>query len=189
MRRSFVLLVPLLAVLACGPTAKPTPTPPGPPGGDTPPAGGDAPRATTFEMTDHGSLALPGPIVFATGSAELDLAASEAALQHVHDYLVAKDAVTLVRIEGHGDQSGEDALMLSGDRALAVGRWLVAHDIACERLLAAAFGDTKPIADSSTAEGRAANRRIEIVNAELRGKAIGGMPVDGGAPAAVPVCD
>ena len=56
-------------------------------------------------------------------------------------------------------------------------------------LLAAAFGDTKPIADASTAEGRAANRRIEIVNASLRGIPIGGMPVDGGAPAAVPVCD
>ena len=60
------------------------------------------------------------------------------------------------------------------------------------------WADSKPlpvsrsissIADASTAEGRAANRRIEVVNASLRGIPIGGMPVDGGAPAAVPVCD
>ncbi|MBK9029761.1 MAG: OmpA family protein [Myxococcales bacterium] len=187
MRRTSLVLVSVLLTCACGPGAK-APTPPGPPGGDQPPAGERQP-ATEFTMTDRGSLALPGLIVFATGSAELELAASEPALWHIHDYLVAKDAVTLVRIEGHGDQSGDDALMLSGDRALSVGRWLVAHDIACERLLAAAFGDTKPIADPATAEGRAANRRIEIVNASLRGIAIGGMPLDGSAPAAAPVCD
>ncbi len=188
--RSALVIAPTLLALACGPSPKPAPTPPGPPIGDPAPTpGGDRVPATEFTMTDRGTLALPGPIVFATGAAELDLAASEPALWHIHDYLAAKEAVTLVRIEGHGDQEGEEALMLSGDRALTVGRWLVAHDIACERLLAAAFGDTKPIADASTAEGRAANRRIEIVNASLRGIPIGGMPVDGGAPAAVPVCD
>lgn len=189
MRRSFLVLAPTLLALACGPTAKPAPTPPGPPVGDPAPPSGARVPSTDFTMTDRGTLALPGPIVFATGSADLDLAASEPTLWHIHDYLVAKEAVTLVRIEGHGDEPGQDALMLTGDRALAVGRWLVAHDIACERLLAAAFGDTKPIAASATAEGRAANRRIEIVNAQLRGIAIGGMPVDGGAPAAAPVCD
>ena len=189
MRRSALVIAPALLALACGPTAKPAPTPPGPPIGDPAPPSGERVPATDFAMTDRGTLALPGPIVFATGSADLDLGASEPALWHIHDYLVAKDAVTLVRIEGHGDEPGQDALMLTGDRALSVGRWLVAHDIACERLLAAAFGDSKPIVDGSTAEGRAANRRIEIVNAELRGRPFGGMPVDGSAPAAAPVCD
>ena len=56
-------------------------------------------------------------------------------------------------------------------------------------VLGPAFGDLKPVADSSTADGRAKNRRIDVVNAALRGKAIGGMPVDGSAPAAAPVCD
>jgi outer membrane protein OmpA-like peptidoglycan-associated protein len=95
----------------------------------------------------------------------------------------------MMRVEGHGDQAGEDAMVLTGDRALAVARWLVAHGVDCDRLLAAAFGDSKPVADASTAEGRARNRRIEVVNASLRGIAIGRMPVDGGAPAAAPVCD
>jgi outer membrane protein OmpA-like peptidoglycan-associated protein len=129
---------------------------------------------------------LPGPIVFTTDA--LDAQASEAALWYIHDYLVAKDYVTLVRLEGHGDQPGQDALMFSGAQALAVGEWLVAHGIDCKRLSAAAFGDTKPVADPSTPEGRAQNRRIEVVNAELSGRAIGGMPTDGGG-IAVSVCD
>jgi outer membrane protein OmpA-like peptidoglycan-associated protein len=191
MRRARLVLVTVLAASACGPGSTPATAPTRPAGGGDPaPAPtGDRRPVTEFTISSFGSLELPAPIVFATGSAELDLAASEPALWHIHDYLVAKDAVTLVRIEGHGDQPGDDALNLTGDRALAVGRWLVAHDIACDRLLAAAFGDTKPVADSATAEGRAQNRRIEVVTAALRGLAIGGMPLDGSAPAAAPVCD
>jgi OmpA-OmpF porin, OOP family len=198
MRRLASSLVPLALVLGlapgCGgsrtaPPAAPAADPPAAKDGadSTATASGDRPRFTTFEVEDN-QLVLPGPIAFATGSSDLDVDASTDALWYVHDYLEAKDYITLVRIEGHGDVAGEDALMQTGDRALAVGRWLVANGIDCKRLLAAAFGDTKPIADPSTAEGRAQNRRITVVNAELRGRAIGGMPVDGGA-IAVPVCD
>lgn len=182
-----------LLAAACGPSTKAAHSP-GEPAAATaaavaPPAG-DAARTpvTSFEIEDN-RLVLPGPIVFATGGSDVDEAASAEALWYLHDYLVAKDSVTLLRLEGHGDQPGEDALMRSGDRALQVGRWLVGHGVDCKRLLAAAFGDTKPVADPSTPEGRARNRRIEAVNAALRGRAIGGMPTDGGAPAAVPVCD
>ena len=182
-----------IAVLAaaCGPNPKAPQAPAetaAPAAPAAPAAGGDRTPSTSFELEDN-RLVLPGPIVFATGGSELDEAASAAALWHIHDYLAAKDYITLLRLEGHGDEPGEEALMLSGDRALQVGRWLVAHGIDCKRLLAAAFGNSKPIADPSTPEGRALNRRIEAVNAELRGRAIGGMPVDGSAPAAVPVCD
>lgn len=185
-----VALLSSLALLALGcPAHHGAPVPPAPAGDvGTEAAAADHPHFTDFQITDD-KLVLPGPIVFATGTAELDTAASADALWYIHDYLAAKDYITLVRVEGHGDVSGEDALMQTGDRALTVGRWLVANGIDCKRLLAAAFGDTKPIADGSTAEGRAQNRRIEVVNAELRGRAIGGMPVDGGAPATGPVCD
>jgi hypothetical protein len=60
--------------------------------------------------------------------------------------------------------------------------------VACERLLAAAFGTSKPLADNGSAEGRAANTRVTLHVAELRDIAIGGMPVDGGAAAAVDPC-
>lgn len=193
MRRLAPLTLSLVVTLGCSGGRTKPPVEPAPPTGDTaaPPAAapsGDRPHFTSFQIEDN-RLVLPGPIVFATGTAELDEAASADALWYLHDYLVAKDYITLVRIEGHGDVAGEDALMDTGERALAVGRWLERHDIDCKRLMAAAFGDTKPVADGSTPEGRAQNRRIEVVNAELRGRAIGGMPVDGGAPAAVPVCD
>lgn len=189
-----VMLVAMVALAACGPTSKAAPVAPAAadpaPPTDAGGGGGGGPRTptTSFEL-DGNRLVLPGPIVFATGDAAVDEAASAAALWYLHDYLVAKPDVTRLRLEGHGDQPGEDALMLSGERALQVGRWLVAHDIDCGRLLAAAFGDTKPVADPATAEGRAQNRRIEAVNVALRGRVIGGMPEDGGAFAAVPVCD
>jgi outer membrane protein OmpA-like peptidoglycan-associated protein len=183
--------LPIVALLApgCGGGRTPSPAAPAaavPATAAEPAARGDRPRYRDFELAGN-QLVLPGPIVFAADA--LDAAASAAALWYIHDYLEAKPYVTLLRIEGHGNVSGEDALMLTGAEALAVGHWLVREGVDCKRLLAAAFGDTKPIASNSTVEGRAQNRRIDVVNAELRGRAIGDMPVDGSAPAAVPVCD
>jgi OOP family OmpA-OmpF porin len=47
--------------------------------------------------------------------------------------------------------------------AQAVVGWLVANGIDSDRLTAKGFGQTKPVADSSTEEGRAKNRRVELV--------------------------
>ena len=60
--------------------------------------------------------------------------------------------------------------------------------LAVDRLLAVGFGPTKPIADSSTPEGRGQNNRVELHNAQLRGRAIGGMPTDGGGQVAGDLC-
>lgn len=168
-------------------TAAATVTAPVPAAASTARAGDRTPY-TSFPR-EGSRLILPGPIVFATGGATLDQEASAAALWFLHDYLVAWPQITLLRIEGHGDQAGDDALMLTGERALQVGLWLVDRGVACDRLMAAAFGDTKPVAAADTPEGRARNRRIEAVDAQLKGKAIGGMPVDGSAPAAIMVCE
>lgn len=188
----------MLALASCSSKSPAPTTPTGedvtpPPGaGDTsaPPvaAAGDRPRFSEFEVRDGGALALPGAISFVANGDTLDEAASLQALWYAHDYLEQKPYVTLVRLEGHGTEAGNDAMVMTGERALAVGRWLAAHGIDCKRMLVAAFGNTKPIADPRSAE-RTKNERIEIVNAELRGRAIGGMPTDGGAAAAAPVCD
>ena len=141
-----------------------------------------APAAAPVSYNLNGNrLELPGPIVF-TGDA-LD-AVSDPALEHARGYLVAKDVITLMRIEGHADDQAQ-----SERRALTVARWLIAHGIDCKRLVAVGFGPTKPIADTSTPEGRAQNTRIELHNAQMRGKAIGGMPADGGGQlAAADLC-
>ena len=51
---------------------------------------------------------------------------------------------------------------LSGARSLDVGKLLVEYGVPANRLSAAAYGDTQPVADNDTPEGRALNRRIEI---------------------------
>ena len=73
-----------------------------------------------------------------------------------------------VRIEGHTDNVGDKTANqgLSERRAQAVIGWLVAHGINGGRLSARGYGDSKPVADNSTDEGRARNRRVELVKAQ-----------------------
>lgn len=68
-------------------------------------------------------------------------------------------------INGHADSQGsaECNMALSLERAQAVVDALREHGIAGERLIAEGFGDTEPVADNATAEGRARNRRVELV--------------------------
>lgn len=142
-------------------------------------------QAQNFELQEH-KLVLPEPISFKTGTAELR-PESESALQHIKAYLIAKTYISLLRIEGHTD-SGQDAQKLSEQRAMAVVRWLVAQGVDCKRLIPVGFGSSKPTAPTNTPEGKARNTRIEVVNAALRSKAIGGMPVDGGGLVAGDPC-
>jgi OOP family OmpA-OmpF porin len=69
-------------------------------------------------------------------------------------------------IEGHTDNIGgaQFNLELSRKRAEAVKRWLVDKaGIGEIRLTTVGYGLTRPIADNSTEEGRAKNRRVELV--------------------------
>jgi outer membrane protein OmpA-like peptidoglycan-associated protein len=70
-----------------------------------------------------------------------------------------------VRIEGHTDSTGEadHNQTLSENRAAAVFGALLVKGIAQSRLESAGFGATKPIADNESEEGKAKNRRVEIV--------------------------
>ena len=71
---------------------------------------------------------------------------------------------------------------------MTVARWLVGKGIDCKRLIPVGFGETKPVADNKTPDGKAQNRRTDFINAELDGKAVMGMPVDGGAPKVLDAC-
>lgn len=144
--------------------------------------------ARKFEL-DGNRLILPSPVAYESGS-DVILPESEAPLLHVKAFLDAKDYITLMRIEVHTDSSGNTAAnqALSEKRALAVSKWLVGKGIDCKRLLPVGFGESKPVADNGTPEGKAANRRTDFVNAAIKGRPIGGMPIDGGGVVAGDPC-
>jgi len=69
-----------------------------------------------------------------------------------------------VTIEAHTDNRGNasDNLLLSKRRAISVARFLVDQGISGSRLKPQAFGESNPRTSNATAEGRAANRRVEF---------------------------
>jgi OOP family OmpA-OmpF porin len=149
-------------------------------------AAADAPR---FEL-ENGFLKVPFPITFETGKAVLKKESAEA-VAYVAAYMAEKTVISTLRVEVHTDSRGEDKFnqAMSEKRALAVAKALAAKGVDCKRLLAVGFGETKPAGDNSTEEGRALNRRTAFANAGMRGKAIGGMPLDGGGKVAGDPCE
>jgi OmpA-OmpF porin, OOP family len=79
--------------------------------------------------------------------------------------LLQQNADLKLRVEGHTDNQGNAAgnQALSQRRAQAVVAWLTAQGVAASRLSAKGMGQTKPVADNSGDEGRAKNRRVELV--------------------------
>ncbi len=138
---------------------------------------------------ENNEVKIEKQINFKPGTAEL-LPESDAALLVIKKYLDDKSYISLLRIESHTDNSGDAqaSQILSEKRAEAVGDRLVALGVNCSRLLPVGFGGTKPIATNSTPEGKAQNRRVNFVNAQLRGKSIGGMPIDGGGKIGANLC-
>lgn len=69
-----------------------------------------------------------------------------------------------IEISGHTDNVGKPAenLTLSNNRAKSVVKYLISKNVAAARLVAKGYGETKPVADNSTEEGRAKNRRTEL---------------------------
>ncbi len=82
---------------------------------------------------------------------------------------VLRDATVQVRIEGHTDSLPISTVRyrsnweLSAARATAVLSHLVDDGVPAARLSIAGFADTRPVADNQTAEGRALNRRVDLV--------------------------
>jgi len=71
-----------------------------------------------------------------------------------------------VVIEGHTDSTGSDAMnqKLSQKRAEAVREYLIANGtVPSDQIIAVGYGSTRPLASNATAEGRAINRRIDVL--------------------------
>ncbi|MDA0973022.1 MAG: OmpA family protein [Bacteroidetes bacterium] len=102
-------------------------------------------------------------IFYSTNSADID-EDSKAVLRLFADYL-KKNPKLKIAIHGHTDNVGNPSnnLSLSTDRAFEVMAYLQGQGIAPAALSFKGFGETKPVASNSTAEGRAQNRRTEFI--------------------------
>ena len=101
-------------------------------------------------------------ILFDTNKSDLKPAA-ETNLQNLAASL-QKNPETNITIIGHTDNTGSDSYnqTLSVKRADAVKSYLVAGNVASSRMTVTGKGESEPIADNTTADGRAQNRRVEI---------------------------
>lgn len=109
-------------------------------------------------------ISLAGAVMFRNGEANL-LPEARARLDRVADALKRMDPDRKIVIEGHTDARGTDEYnrRLSEDRANAVRSYLLQRGVAPDRVTAVGRGEQAPIAPNQTAEGRASNRRVEIV--------------------------
>jgi outer membrane protein OmpA-like peptidoglycan-associated protein len=108
-------------------------------------------------------ITLSGSVLFASGKAEL-LSAARMRLDQVADVLLT-DRDRNLTIEGHTDSQGSESynMDLSRRRAEAVRNYLVQRDYKADRIKARGLGEGQPVADNNTTEGRANNRRVEII--------------------------
>jgi outer membrane protein OmpA-like peptidoglycan-associated protein len=123
-----------------------------------------AANAAQVKKDDRGTvITLSGNVLFASGKSML-LPGAQNSLNQVADAL--KDqSDSKILVEGHTDSRGSDELnmRLSEARAQAVGAYLQSRGLPSDRVMTQGVGPSRPVADNSTAEGRANNRRVEIV--------------------------
>lgn len=116
------------------------------------------------ERTDAGiKFTFNAEILFPTNSSYLN-EDSKKRLSDVAKVIQEKDKNRKILIEGHSDKTGtaEYNQWLSEKRAVSVKNQLVTLGINADRISTAGLGDTKPVADNKTKEGRLKNRRVEI---------------------------
>jgi outer membrane protein OmpA-like peptidoglycan-associated protein len=104
-----------------------------------------------------------GAIQFETGKSVLR-STYQSGCERLASWMLAHAEVR-VRVEGHTDNVGSTATnqMLSLERAEAVRSFLNTRGVASSRVDVLGLGDTIPVADNNTEEGRSANRRVEVV--------------------------
>lgn len=125
----------------------------------------DLARIATVKQETRGIvITLSGSILFASGKSDL-LPAAQAKLNEVADALNKQDPNSTIVVEGHTDSRGNASLNqeLSQRRAQSVRDYLVSRGIASDRVTAQGLGSAQAVADNASAEGRANNRRVEIV--------------------------
>ena len=118
-------------------------------------------------MGDNITLNMPGNVTFAHDSADLSPQFFDV-LGSVSKVLQEFDK-TVIEVAGHTDSTGSDAYnqRLSERRADSVARYLQAQKVNNERIITVGMGEAAPVADNNSADGRQANRRVEITMVPL----------------------
>lgn len=113
-------------------------------------------------------ITLSGAVLFATGKYDL-LPIAKEKLNEVAKALQDQGYKSII-VEGHTDSRGKasDNDTLSLKRAEAVRTHLVSQGIPAEKIRATGLGSSRPVADNATAEGRANNRRVELIVEPLK---------------------
>jgi outer membrane protein OmpA-like peptidoglycan-associated protein len=108
-------------------------------------------------------ITLSGGVLFASGQSTL-LPSAQSSLNQVAEALKSAQDKKIL-IEGHTDSRGSATLNqnLSKARADSVASYLVSQGVEQDRITTAGLGPSRPVADNATAEGRANNRRVEII--------------------------
>ena len=113
--------------------------------------------------SDRGLISEVGGVQFATGTAEVNSAARESLAKF--SGIIASYPGLRFSVEGHTDNVGSVATNneLSLRRAITVRDYLIGQGVAASSIDVAGLGLSMPLGDNSTADGRARNRRVEIV--------------------------
>jgi len=121
-------------------------------------------KSLAMKQDDRGTvITLSGGVLFATGQATI-LPGAQAQLNQVADALKTQAEHHFV-IGGHTDTTGTDQINddLSTRRANAVRDYLIVRGVSADAISAKGFGSHLPVADNQSTEGRAMNRRVEII--------------------------
>jgi OOP family OmpA-OmpF porin len=137
------------------------PPPPPPPAPEPPPPPPPPPPAPAPPDPCAGRIVLRG-VIFAFDSDEItgvSMATLDVAAEMLRECPNVNTAV-----EGHTDSVGDEAynLGLSQRRANSVSSYLSSHGVSPDRLQAKGYGESRPVADNGTEDGRAKNRRVEL---------------------------
>ncbi|MBB2495067.1 OmpA family protein [Aquipseudomonas ullengensis] len=120
--------------------------------------------------TDRGLVMTLGDVLFDAGRADLNSSANRTLLKLVQ-FLQINPRRT-VRIEGYSDSRGDpkENLELSRARAQAVADMLVDLGIDAKRIAVQGYGEAHPLAENASKQGRAQNRRVEILFSDDKGR-------------------
>lgn len=120
-------------------------------------------KVAETERTQDGIIVkMNDKILFDVGKSELK-SESKASLTKISDIL-KKYPKTDITVAGYTDNTGSASVneKLSQKRAEAVQFFLIDNGVKSSRITAKGFGSENPVADNSTAEGKAKNRRVEL---------------------------